>query len=74
MKCPLIINQHGDLKDCERSKCMFTDDADDCLIKQALQCYVAKERTAMAEDNHFETIYKNGLRELITFYPEGSDI
>lgn len=34
---------------CMEKECGFADEAGDCLIQQALQCYVAKERTAAAE-------------------------
>ena len=44
MKCPLIDRK------CCSPNCMFTDEAGDCLIKQALQCYVNAERTRVAEE------------------------
>ena len=49
--CPLISYQReGWTKiDCLGKDCGFADAAGECLIKQALQCYVSKERTAAAE-------------------------
>jgi hypothetical protein len=31
--------------------CELADEAGECLIKQALQCYVSAERTRVAEEN-----------------------
>lgn len=49
--CPLSngTRTYGGQVLCMEKDCVFTDEAGDCLVKQALQCYVAKERTAAAE-------------------------
>ena len=49
--CPLIsFQREGYTKiNCLGKDCGFADAAGECLIKQALQCYVSKERTAAAE-------------------------
>ena len=49
--CPLMSFQrsssNGQVR-CMSGDCAFADEAGSCLIKQALQCYVAKERTRAA--------------------------
>lgn len=49
--CPLMsFQREGYTKiNCLGKDCGFADAAGECLIKQALQCYVSKERTAAAE-------------------------
>lgn len=49
--CPLMsFQREGQTKiNCLGKDCGFADAAGECLIKQALQCYVSKERTAAAE-------------------------
>ena len=51
MRCPLTCNQHGTMSYCQHENCAFADDAGDCLVKQALQCYVSAERTRVAEEH-----------------------
>lgn len=48
--CPLISyqKQYQEKTRCIKTECGFADGAGECLIKQALQCYVAKERTQAA--------------------------
>ena len=74
MKCPLTASQHGGRQYCLGTDCMLADEAGDCLIKQALQCYVSKERTRIAnEATAMETyfrMFKDGRREPITFTNE----
>jgi hypothetical protein len=57
---------------CMGEECGFADAAGNCLIQQALQCYVEKERTRIATEteaarNHFEMLHKNGMRTPIDF-------
>lgn len=47
MKCPLNCGQYG-AYDCLAPNCAFADEAGDCLINQALQCYVQEKREAKA--------------------------
>lgn len=72
--CPLMsyAKQYSTEVPCMGEKCGFADAAGDCLIQQALQCYVAKERTRIAAEteaahNHFEMLHKNGMRTPIDF-------
>lgn len=46
--CPLCCSQHGNMSRCEGSNCELTDEAGECLIKQALACYVQDKREARA--------------------------
>ncbi len=73
--CPLISYQReGWTKiDCLGKDCGFADAAGECLIKQALQCYVSKERTAAAEQEAEECcwlIKKDGTKTPIVFNKE----
>ena len=46
MRCPFSCNAHGTMTSCAEYNCALTDNAGNCLIKQALQCYIdaAKEK------------------------------
>lgn len=46
--CPLCCSQHGNMPRCEGNNCELTDDAGECLVKQALSCYVQEKREARA--------------------------
>lgn len=50
MKCPLKNFQYSTFLDCQGEACAFADEAGNCLIRQALQCYVSAERTRVAEE------------------------
>lgn len=67
--CPLMSStrQNSTQIPCMGTQCSFTDEAGDCLIRQALQCYVAKERTAAAQEDTYYRIYKDGTLDPITF-------
>ena len=52
---------------CMSRECGFADEAGSCLIKQALQCYVAKERTAAASEDIYYRAHKDGTLDPITF-------
>lgn len=71
--CPLMsyAKQYSTEVPCMGEECGFADEAGGCLIQQALQCYVAKEHTRIAEAeaarNHFEMLHKNGMRTPIDF-------
>lgn len=57
--CPLISFQK-DYDGCIPCMwdCAFKDEAGKCLIKQALQCYVAKERTRVTSEETTEQMLK----------------
>ena len=61
MYCPIMSyqRQYKDQIACLYNNCAFADEAGECLIKQALQCYVAKERTEAARRDSIEDIYRN---------------
>ena len=44
MKCPLKNHEYPVFVDCAGQSCAFADEAGDCLVRQALQCYVNVER------------------------------
>ena len=51
MKCPLKSWEHAQFVECQGRSCAFADEVGDCLVRQALQCYVSAERTRVAEEN-----------------------
>lgn len=51
MKCPLKSHEYSSYVDCAGRSCALADEAGQCLVKQALQCYVSAERTRVAEEN-----------------------
>ena len=51
MKCPLKSWEHAQFVECQGKSCAFADEAGNCLVRQALQCYVGAERTRVAEEN-----------------------
>lgn len=51
MKCPLKNWEHAQFVECQGRSCAFADEVGDCLVRQALQCYVSAERTRVAEEN-----------------------
>ena len=50
--CPIISFQKSYVAEntCMGENCAFADAAGECFIRQALECYVSKERTAAAEE------------------------
>lgn len=50
--CPILSYQRDatSTKYCMGIDCELADEAGECLIKQALQCYVSAERTKRAEE------------------------
>lgn len=73
MKCPLISSQYG-AHNCVAPDCGLTDEAGHCLVKQALQCYVAKERTRVAEEEaaiKYWAMKRDGTRTPIQFLQDG---
>lgn len=73
--CPLSCSSHGYMPSCKGPECELTDEAGNCLIKQALALYVSGERTKRAEEteksrretemalNYWEYIKNNNLRK-----------
>ena len=51
--CPILSFQADRFCEigCREERCAFADEAGDCLVRQALQCYVSAERTRVAEEN-----------------------
>ncbi len=75
--CPLMSfqNQYAQEAICLGKDCaLAADEAGECLIKQALQIYVGKERTHMANEaagmNTYVHMFKDGRIEPITFTNE----
>jgi hypothetical protein len=57
------------------NNCVFADAAGECLIKQVLQCYVSRERTAAAERESAEQYWlmkKDGTRTPVVFNEESN--
>lgn len=46
--CPLTCSSHGYMPSCKGHECELTDEAGECLIRQALQCFVQDKREARA--------------------------
>ena len=46
--CPLSCSKYGNIPSCEGSNCELADEAGNCLIAQALQCYVQDKREERA--------------------------
>lgn len=76
--CPILSYQRDATatKYCMGIDCELADEAGECLIKQALQCYVSAERTRVAEENDrlrretelaktYWTLKKDGIRSPI---------
>ena len=82
MKCPLKNYNYPEFIDCAGRSCAFADEAGDCLVRQALQCYVSAERTRVAEETErirrkaqlaqtYWAIKKDGTRNPIQFLQDG---
>lgn len=67
--CPIIsFQKRYDAENiCMGENCAFADAAGECFIRQALECYVSKERTAAAEKEDYVLLAKNGDQTPITF-------
>ena len=50
MKCPLTTNQYGNRPSCLGGECELADEAGNCLIKQALQCYINATKAKITDD------------------------
>lgn len=46
--CPLSCSSHGYMPSCKGPECELTDEAGNCLIKQALACYIQDKREERA--------------------------
>jgi hypothetical protein len=84
MKCPLISSEYG-VHNCVAPDCGFNDETGDCLIKQALQCYVSAEHARVAEKNDrlrretelaktYWALKKDGTRSPIHFIERGDPL
>jgi len=56
--CP-VLSGDGHTRECWHERCEFADTEGNCLIVEALQCYIAKERTEAARRKSIEDIYRN---------------
>jgi hypothetical protein len=78
--CPILSYQRDATatKYCMGIDCELADETGECLIKQALQCYVSAERTRVAEEierirretqlaNTYWAIKKDGTESPIQF-------
>ena len=83
MKCPLKSWEHAQFVECQGQSCAFSDEAGDCLVRQALQCYVSAERTRVAKENDrlrretelaktYWALMKDGTRSPIQFLEDGN--
>ena len=84
--CPILSYQRDATatKYCMGIDCALADEPGECLIKQALQCYVAKERTRIAEEEEklrketelmktYWALKKDGTRSPIKFLSEDEE-
>ena len=78
--CPLMSYQRSQSNQvwCMEENCVFADEAGECLIKQALQLHVSKERTRLANEteaiNTYARIYKDGSWKPIRFLNPDEDV
>ena len=75
--CPIMSFQsmHSGGVYCLGKNCGFADAAGECLIKQALQCYVSRERTDAAEREPAEQYWlvkKDGTKTPVVFNEESN--
>ena len=69
--CPLSCSNYGYMPACKGNECELTDEAGECLIKQALQCFVQDRREARAARKALEkTIYADIFNAF--FIPKGA--
>lgn len=60
--CPFMSFQKSNYEGivyCLKDECKLADEEGDCLIKQALQCYVDKERARAATEEVFENMIRD---------------
>jgi hypothetical protein len=85
MKCPLRNHKYSEFIDCAGRSCAFADEAGDCLVRQALQCYVSAEHARVAEKNDrlrretelaktYWALKKDGTRSPIHFIERGDPL
>lgn len=69
--CPLSADKYGTMPRCAEGNCGLADAVGDCLIKQALQCYVQEKREARAMR---ETLEKTTYADIFDafFMPKGA--
>lgn len=69
--CPFSCSQYGNMPRCEGSNCELTDDAGECLIRQALQCFVQEKREARAAREALKKTTYAGIFDAF-FMPKGA--
>lgn len=83
--CPLSCSNYGYMPACKGNECELTDEAGNCLIKQAFACYVSTERTRVAEENDrlrreteltktYWALKKDGTKSPIKFIEHGDPL
>jgi hypothetical protein len=67
--CPLMsyAKQYSYQVPCMKEQCGFSDEAGNCLIQQALQCYIAKESTVAAQKEIYYKMHKDGTLDPVIF-------
>lgn len=69
--CPLSCSQYGYMPSCKGLECELTDEAGNCLIKQAFACYVQDRQEARAAREALEkTTYADIFNAF--FMPKGT--
>ena len=58
MRCPLSSDKWGALASCSYENCALSDEAGNCLIKQALQLYVSQERAKIAMEEQAQEYFR----------------
>lgn len=71
MKCPLTTNQYGNRPPCLGGECELTDEAGNCLIKQALQCYINATKAKITNDTELLR-RENELTQIYSAAAKGS--
>ena len=68
--CPLSCNNYRIMPDCAGNSCELTDEAGNCLIKQALACYVQdKQEERAAREQIAKSTLGNMFGNIFTSEP-----
>ncbi len=81
MKCCPILSFQADRfceVACREERCVFADENGNCLIRQALQCYISKESARLTNETEairtYFKMFKDGRREPINFTNPIADV
>ena len=72
MKCPFKSYAHFGFIECIGQSCAFADKVGNCLVQQALSCYVNAERTRVAEKTERIRVAEEAKR-IRRYLTEGDD-